>query len=267
MAAAAAGAAGRAAGKAAGKAIERLTAEARVTLEGELDGPGRKLWDWLKRGGRAAVPRERSEFDVLKKMWNDSEMQAYRAILRSEDQLRLAADGIVLRQLQDRPAAVDKHRRRIHRYGGPEGLRFAQAVQMGVLRYLMDHLDQRGFTDEYKMNHVKSFFLNITRHVRFVESSEDEDRVYSDVDLMMSLRPLIFFVAGAGLAAKTAAAVGQRIYEDHNGYSRGITEERGRAVFKLCLEEDGWIPPEVLERRGRNILGKVVTPKPKIRQK
>jgi len=254
-----------AAGHVAGKVIEGLTEEAKKDLESGLTGAGRRLWMFLRGGKRAAVPREPSEFESIRQIWKDSEMDAYRAILKTDYQLRLAADGIVLRRLQDRPTALEGHRKNIHRYGGPEGLRFAQAVQMGVLKFLMEHLERADFVEEYRVNQVRTFFQNITRHVRFVESSEDEDRVYHDVDNLLSTRPVIFFIAGAGDAGTTARNVGQRAYEEYLCYSHGCITDRGRVIVKLCLEPDGWVPPEVEEKRRNKTVKTPVKVRPVLR--
>lgn len=85
----------------------------------------------------------------------------------------------------------------------------------------------------------------------FVEASENANAVANDVDQLLRNRPIMFFIAGIGKAAKIAQDVGDATYENYNCYSRKTLSDSGRMVYMFALEEDGWVPPEVLENRRR----------------
>ena len=122
-------------------------AAAAVALEAGLSEAGKGVWSWLKRKtGRGVVPGDVSQFDVIREVRKGAELTAYRALIDDKHYLGLATDGVMLRRSQGDADRVKRLRARIHAYAGPDGLRFAQAVQIGVVSLLLDHLQYRGYT-------------------------------------------------------------------------------------------------------------------------
>jgi hypothetical protein len=237
------------AGAVVGGAASSVTKHA---LESDLSERGKAAWEFLKRGSRGLVPFAPEEYFETRGIHRSLEMRLLKILLKETHYQRLAADGILLRKYErdpnDRPK-LRKLRERIYRYGGPEGLRFAQAVQMGVVGFMVAHMQNRQFTNDAQVRELGKFLRDVNRCVRFVEESETAAKVYRDVDSLMRLRPVMFFIAGIGQAGDIAKAVGERAYSDFLGYSRNLQDKDGRVTFMLAQEGPDWVPPEIERQR------------------
>lgn len=165
------------------------------------DGISELISKWLNQ--EIAFVQNSKTIELIKEQRRSGEIAQYKVFIKDPNILNLIVMGLTLRRL-DNSENIERMqdlRGKLFLKYKLEGLHIAQVVQIGILnRYIVILLENGASTEDVKI-YIKSFLVNIERHVCFVSSEHVVEQVVDEVRIkILSHNPDIFILSGTGNA-------------------------------------------------------------------
>ncbi|MCA1810852.1 MAG: hypothetical protein LC623_02445 [Halobacteriales archaeon] len=168
------------------------------------------------------------EYEALQGLKSEEEYRQYKAVVKDKVLLGACLYGMRLSRVQGSKEKVEFLREFIRKRHGGDRLFLAQAVQVGLLLRLIHHLQEAGFPLAEQQRQVAEFLQGIGRHLILVQAIHDLRQLEPRAQFYLALNPLLFCIAGAGVAAPLAKELAERVQGFAYDYEVETIAERNR---------------------------------------